>query len=204
MAAENQPGPDAGALLHARGIVGGQTGKTKTDDYVGGENALGEHAKAGMDKAGEAAGLTIPVVGKMISLLFSGNSAAAGLESEGVKDKMIMPTGGGVLPDSQGGLLARILAMIAKGRDPINMTADVTGGTTGDGGAGTGGGDMAGGGDFTAPPDFSVASAQFSSNATDMVDFGSGNFSATGNLPSPLPVDAPIMDAPSRGGAAIA
>lgn len=197
--ADNQPGPDAGALLHARGITGGGTGqgKTKTDDYANAENALGEHAKASVDKAGEAAGLTIPVVGKAISLLFSGNSATAGLESEGLSGKMIMPS---VLPDAQGGFLARLLAILGKGRDITDLTAG-TGGDAGGGGAFSDGGMASGGGDFSDLPNFSDASAQFSANASDMLDFGSGNFSALGGLSSPLPIEAPVISTPSRGGA---
>ncbi len=85
-------------------------GKTKTDDYVNGDNAMGEHTKAAMDQAFEAAKLSIPGLGK-VALLLSGVSALAGLESEGITGKQIVPPVG-----NANGPLAQLAAKI-KGKD---------------------------------------------------------------------------------------
>lgn len=190
------PQIDIGAQNFARGI-GASTGKTKTDDYVNAENAAGEHVKASLDKAGEALGLTVPVAGKAISLIFSGNSAASGLESEGIAGKMIMPS---FMPDAQGGFLARLLhSVFIKNREVTDHTAGVGGSGDYTGGS-SGGGDYTGGDAFAGgsfsdsrAPDFS----QFASRS-ESFDWSPVSLASLGALPRPA-----VPDMGPASGAAI-
>lgn len=178
-------------------------GKSKTDDYVN-EEDISAHVKASVDKGVDGLSLSVPIIGKMISIIFSGNSAVAGLENEGIAGKMIIPS---VLPEAQGGLLARILSQLGKNK----QITDQTGGAGGEGGGGGGGGFAGGGGggDFAGGgfSDYSFQSfgdAGFSQLASrsESFDWSPVAWASLGGLSSPLPVEAPVIEAPSRGGSA--
>lgn len=111
------------------GFGQGSTGKTKTDDYVNGDNAAGDHVKAAIDKAADGVKVSIPVAGKL-ALIFSGNSALTGLESEGWAGKMIMPS---ALPDMQGGVLAQIAKTLMKNGVVVSQADGVGGDPRGEG-----------------------------------------------------------------------
>jgi len=190
------PQIDIGAQNFARGIGGGprSASKDKTNEETSLDNAAEAVAHQGVNVA-ELAGLDLQELGS------AGIQRALGGDVEGFGSKMIMPS---VLPDSQGGFIARLLhAIFIKNRDITDHTQGVgTDGIAGGEGFASGGIDAASGGgnDFFDSSGFSSAASNFSSFISDFMDFGSGNFSALGGLSSPAFIDAPIISS-GRGGA---
>lgn len=170
------------------GKGGGGGGGASGGDGIANEKESPEIIIKGLDKT---AGTVAKLVGSAapIPINFGEVSMFAGLEtSQGtdIASKSINPAAGNF--SLRGGTLYNmIFAPLIKNGAINDLTSGVGGG-----------GFMDSGGFISAASDF----GSYISAAMDMG--GSGNFGDLGSLPSPLPIEAPVISGPSLGGSYLA
>lgn len=101
-------------------------GKSQGKDPAGEDNAVMELLTGAANGATQALKYAVPIPGGGLLTGIGSSSAVAGLESEGLAGKTIMP-GSGLR--SEGGFLAKLLALLIKGGFQIkDLTEGVGGG----------------------------------------------------------------------------
>jgi hypothetical protein len=186
------PQLDIGAQNFARGLGGGAgAGPSDSKDPANEESQFDYTFTAIADKiAGflEHFGIDFGQLGK-VSV-----SKAVGGDTEGLHEKKIMPGGGGILPNAPGGFLARLATAIGL-KNLLDIKDHTQGASSGANiEAASGGEGFAGGGDFSGM----IGGGQGSMGDFAFVDYGTGNFGATGQL---APIDMPIISSGRSSGA---